>query len=114
MDGKGRFADNITIERFWRSLKHEHCHYHAYEDLPSARTSVGSYIELYNRNRLHESLGYKTPQEVYKGGVTKSVPSRSDGEVDNLVCPKGLPKLPTSPQTQQQPLPMRNQGESLA
>lgn len=67
MDGKGRWADNIYIERFWRSLKHEHVLLHSYEDLRQARQSIARYMEIYNHRRLHQSLGYKRPAEIYSG-----------------------------------------------
>jgi putative transposase len=66
MDGKGRWADNIFIERFWRTLKHEHILLHGFENVKEARDSIGRYIETYNYKRLHQSLGYQTPAEVYQ------------------------------------------------
>lgn len=104
MDGKGRWVDNIIIERFWRTLKHEHVLLHSFEDLRQARRSIGDFIDLYNHRRLHQSLGYQTPAEVYDlaasrdKNLKKSQFSRPDGYVDNL-----LRKLPTYPQAQQQP-----------
>lgn len=65
MDGRGRWTDNIFIERFWRTLKHEHIFLHSFETTSEAKRSIGSFIELYNNKRLHQSLGYKTPAEVY-------------------------------------------------
>ncbi len=65
MDGIGRWADNIFIERFWRTLKHEHVLLYCFETLKAARDSIGRFIDLYNHKRLHQSLGYKTPAEVY-------------------------------------------------
>lgn len=65
MDGIGRWADNIFIERFWRTLKHEHVLIHDFESVKEVRTSIGQFIEIYNHKRLHQSLGYKTPAEVY-------------------------------------------------
>jgi putative transposase len=65
MDGIGRWADNIFIERFWRTVKHEHVLLYCFETLKSARDSIGRFIDLYNHKRLHQSLGYKTPAEVY-------------------------------------------------
>lgn len=104
MDGKGRWVDNVIIERFWRTLKHEHVLLHSFEDLRQARGSIGQFIDLYNHKRLHQSLGYKTPAEVYgvKALKNKENPensrfSRPDGYVDNL-----LRKFPTYPQAQQQ------------
>jgi putative transposase len=65
MDGRGRWADNIFIERFWRSLKHEHILLHEFETVGQLRASIEHYIDIYNNRRLHQSLGYKTPAEVY-------------------------------------------------
>lgn len=66
MDGRGRWADNIYIERFWRTLKHEHVLLHALETVSEAKASIGKFIDIYNHKRLHQSLGYRTPAEVYK------------------------------------------------
>lgn len=70
MDGKGRWADNIYIERFWRTIKYEHIFLHACETLTETRASIGRFIHEYNYERLHQSLGYATPAEVYGGYVT--------------------------------------------
>jgi putative transposase len=65
MDGRGRWADNIYIERFWRTLKHEHIFLHDFTSVKEAKLSIDRFIEMYNNRRLHQSLGYKTPAEVY-------------------------------------------------
>lgn len=65
MDGRGRWADNIYIERFWRTLKHEHIFLHAFETVNQAKSSIERFIDIYNHKRLHQSLGYQTPSEVY-------------------------------------------------
>jgi putative transposase len=65
MDGRGRWADNVFIERFWRTLKHEHVFIHAFETVTEARESIDRFIDVYNYKRLHQSLDYKTPSEVY-------------------------------------------------
>lgn len=65
MDSVGRWADNIFIERFWRTLKHEHVLLHGFETVKEARNSIGQFINIYNYKRLHQSLGYKTPAEIY-------------------------------------------------
>lgn len=65
MDGKGRWIDNVFIERFWRTLKYEHVLLHAFETVKEARKSIGQFIERYNYKRLHQSLEYQTPAEVY-------------------------------------------------
>jgi putative transposase len=61
MDGRGRAIDNIWIERFWRSLKYEEVYLKDYEDVPTAVRSMQEYIEFYNFERPHQSLGYDTP-----------------------------------------------------
>ncbi|MFH1831415.1 MAG: IS3 family transposase [bacterium] len=70
MDGRGRWADNVFIERFWRTLKHEHVLIHAFESVSEMKASIGSFIKIYNYKRLHQSLGYQTPSEVYFNGKT--------------------------------------------
>ena len=65
MAGKGRCWDNIFVERFWRSLKHEEVYLSCYETADEAYKNIDRYIDLYNRERLHQSLGYKTPEEIY-------------------------------------------------
>lgn len=67
MDGVGRWADNIHIERFWRTIKYEHVFLHSFQTMHDAQKSIGEYIEMYNTKRLHQSLGYKTPAEIYFG-----------------------------------------------
>lgn len=66
MDGKGAWVDNVFIERFWRTIKYEHILLYSFETIRELRRSIGSFIEMYNRRRLHQSLGYKTPAEVYQ------------------------------------------------
>jgi putative transposase len=67
MDGKGRVIDNIFIERFWRTLKYEEVYTRCYESVEHCRRSIRSYIDRYNRERLHQSLGeYDTPFEAYR------------------------------------------------
>nr|ATZ76261.1 IS3 family-IS150 group transposase OrfAB [uncultured Acidobacteriota bacterium] len=65
MDGNGRWADNVFLERLWRSLKYEHVYLHAYESVGEARRKIGSYFEFYNSRRPHSSLGAQTPDQVY-------------------------------------------------
>lgn len=66
MDGKGRALDNVTIERFWRSLKQEEVYLHSYETMDQARRSIGAYIELYNSRRPHSALGGMYPMQEYR------------------------------------------------
>ncbi len=72
MDGRGRVFDNIFIERLWRSVKYEEVYVHSYESVRDASEGLTRYFQLYNRERLHESLGYRTPHEVYFGGNNKN------------------------------------------
>lgn len=65
MDGKGRASDNIFTERLWRSLKYEEVYLHDYQSPKEARTGIGRYLDFYNHERLHQSLNYQTPAEVY-------------------------------------------------
>ena len=65
MDGKGRWIDNVFIERFWRSLKYEEVYLHAYEDLRQARSGIERYLAYYNHDRAHQSLENLTPEQVY-------------------------------------------------
>ena len=67
MDGKGRWIDNVFVERLWRSLKHEEVYLHAYETPAEAREKIGAYFEYYNFERPHQALGYQTPDAFYCG-----------------------------------------------
>ena len=65
MDAKGRSIDNIAIERFWRTLKYENVYPASYRTMKEARLGIKEYIDIYNNERLHSSIGYMTPEEVY-------------------------------------------------
>ena len=65
MDGKGRWLDNVFIERLWRSLKYEEVYLKAYESAREARRSIRTWIDFYNSERTHQSLDRMTPDEVY-------------------------------------------------
>ena len=65
MDGRGRCFDNIFIERLWRSLKHEEVYLRDYTMVPEAREGIGNWFRFYNHERLHQSLGYRTPAKLY-------------------------------------------------
>lgn len=65
MDGKGRWVDNVFIERFWRSLKYEEVYLRAYSDLKEAKHFISLYIYDYNQTRRHSSLDRQTPNQVY-------------------------------------------------
>lgn len=65
MDGRGRFLDNIFVERLWRSVKYEEVYLHAYENGREAHDRLGWYFPFYNTERFHQALDYRTPSEVY-------------------------------------------------
>ena len=67
MDGKGRYTDNIFVERLWRTLKYEEVYLHAYDTVDEARAAIGRYVRFYNEQRDHSSLGYQTPAAFYDG-----------------------------------------------
>ena len=65
MDGKSRWADNIMIERWFRSLKTEEIYINEYRSPKELRKAIRDYVERYNNQRPHEALDYKTPEEIY-------------------------------------------------
>jgi len=69
MDGKGRAIDNIFIERFWRSLKYEKIYLEPSDNGMELYHKIKKYIEFYNRERPHQSLGYKTPEEMFRAAA---------------------------------------------
>ncbi len=70
MDGKGRWIDNVFVERLWRSVKYEEVYLHAYANGSEARNALTRYFSFYNECRSHQSLDYRTPDEVYFGTFT--------------------------------------------
>ena len=66
MDGKGRCMDNIFVERLWRSLKYEEVYLNAYATVAEAKAGIGAWLSFYNNERQHQSLGYRTPQQIYQ------------------------------------------------
>lgn len=67
MDGRGRAVDNIFIERLWRSVKYEEVYLKDYQTMPEAAAGLGAYLSFYDDVRLHQSLDYRPPAEVYFG-----------------------------------------------
>ena len=91
MDSKGRFLDNIFIERLWRSLKYEEVFIKAYGSVAEARCGIGAWLVFYNNERPHQALDYRTPSEVF--GQAKAC-----GHVDNA---RGVAHMPTEEQHKQ-------------
>jgi putative transposase len=81
MDGKGRYRDNIFVERLWRTVKYEEVYLKAYQDGRDARIGIREYFRFYNTERPHQALGYRTPAEVFasipmeatNGGMVESL-----------------------------------------
>jgi putative transposase len=73
MDGKGRWRDNVFVERVWKSIKYEEVYLHAYESVSQARASIGRYIDFYNTVRPHSSLKALTPDQVYFNRLPESM-----------------------------------------
>lgn len=83
MDGRGRALDNIFVERLWRSVKHEDVYLKGYATLPELLLGLTDYFDFYNTERNHQSLDYRTPDEVYRaaiGGGARIVDKFSESE----------------------------------
>jgi putative transposase len=94
MDGRGRWMDNVFIERLWRSLKHEEVYLKHYTDGREARAGIAKWMAFYNTERRHQALGYRTPMTVYRARVTGAVAVDMTLHLDNAGA------LPTGPQHQ--------------
>ena len=70
MDGKGRYLDNIFVERLWRSIKYEEVYLKAYQNGSEAKRGIEAYLDFYNKERPHQALGYQTPGQVFTEGTT--------------------------------------------
>ena len=99
MDGRGRFMDNIFIERLWRSIKYEEIHLKAYADGREARAGIGAWINFYNHRRPHQALNNRMPMVVWRAGIdTIEAAARAVDmplRLDNAIA------LTTDPQQQQ-------------
>ena len=65
MDGRGRALDNVFVERLWRTVKYENIYLVDYPSVPELEEGLQAYFQIYNHERLHQSLGYHTPAEVH-------------------------------------------------
>ena len=75
MDGRGRCLDNVFVERLWRSVKYEDVYLRGYGTVPDLERGLAAYFRFYNHERLHQSLGYRTPAEVHAGRSDKPAKS---------------------------------------
>ena len=69
MDGKGRWRDNVFVERLWRSVKYEEVYLHAYDTVSAARACIARYMAFFNTRRPHSALDRRTPDAVYFGSL---------------------------------------------
>jgi putative transposase len=99
MDGRGRWMDNVFIERLWRSLKYEDVYLKGYADGGEAKAGISAYFAFYNERRLHQALGYRTPMAVWRDGAAP----RTYGHGDNACA---LTTCPQADQKQQQTKPL--------
>src|ERR1700733_2141837 len=96
MDGRGRFMDNIFIERLWRSLKYEEVHLKAYADGREARAGIGAWMAFYNDRRPHQAMHNQMPMAVWRTGIreieaaarTVDMPLRLDNARALTTCPQ--------------------------
>ena len=96
MDGRGRWMDNVFIERLWRSLKYEDIYLKGYADGHEAKAGIASWIAFYNGRRPHQALANRTPMAVWRAGTTGPLEDNAVDMMDNASA------LPTCPQPQQQ------------
>lgn len=99
MDGRGRWIDNVFIERLWRSLKYEDIYLKDYADGREAKVGIAEWMAFYNHRRPHQALANRTPMAVWRDGVGVKLGAEAVDMTLRLDNPDGLP---TSPQPQQQ------------
>jgi putative transposase len=99
MDGRGRWMDNVFIERLWRSLKYEDIYLKGYADGREAKAGIASWITFYNNRRPHQALANHAPMAVWREGTTGALNGTA---VDMTLRLDNAVALPTCPQPQQQ------------
>lgn len=85
MDGRGRCMDNIFTERLWRNVKYEEVYLKSYRTIDEARIGIANYFQLYNNERPHQSLEYKTPFEVYYGKKANKISATADSRLTTII-----------------------------
>jgi len=100
MDGRGRWIDNVFIERLWRSLKYEDIYLKGYADGREAKAGIGVWFAFYNHRRPHQALANRTPMAVWRAGAGGMLDAEA---VDMTLRLDNAGALPTSPQPQQPP-----------
>ena len=105
MDGRGRFLDNIFIERLWRSIKYEEVHLKAYADGREARAGIGEWMHFYNEDRPHQAMNNQMPMAVWRASMEKIELEKIEAAAIAVDMPLRLDNanaLPTYPQQNQQ------------
>jgi putative transposase len=96
MDGRGRWLDNVFIERLWRSLKYEDIYLKGYADGRDAKAGIGAWFAFYNATRPHQALGNRTPMQVWRDGTIDPIgPSAVDMTL--VSCGQAWTTLPRCP-----------------
>jgi len=98
MDGRGRWMDNVFIERLWRSLKYEDIYLKGYSDGREAKAGIADWVAFYNHRRPHQALANRRPMAVWRAGVTGAL---GEGAVDMTLHLDNAAALPTYPQPHQ-------------
>ena len=101
MDGRGRWMDNVFIERLWRSLKYEDVYLQDYADGHEAKAGIARWIGFYNNSRPHQALGNRTPMAVWRDGVTGALGEKAVDMALRLDNAHALPTCLQPPQQQQ-------------
>jgi putative transposase len=102
MDGRGRFMDNIFIERLWRSIKYEEVHLKAYADGREARAGISSWMTFYNFRRPHQAMDNQMPMAVWRAGMNKIEAAKAVDMPLRLDNANALPTYPQQKQKQQE------------
>jgi putative transposase len=100
MDGRGRWLDNVFVERLWRSLKHEDVYLKGYADGAEAKVGIGAWFAFYNSTRPHQALGNRTPMAVWREGTTGDLGNTAVDMTLRLDNARALPTYPQPPQQQ--------------
>lgn len=101
MDGRGRWMDNVFIERLWRSLKYEDIYLKGYADGREARAGIGLWVAFYNSRRPHQALGNRAPMAVWREGVMGALGNTAVDMTLRLDNAGALPTCPQPPQHQE-------------
>jgi putative transposase len=101
-DGRGRFMDNIFIERLWRSIKYEEVHLKANADGREARDGIGSWMNCYNHRRPHQAMNNQFPMVVWRAGMERIEAAKTVDMPLRLDTAKALPTYPQQTRKQQQ------------